>query len=87
MVSGVVVEETIRRHVTHIGFATYVALLAIVGMGVSRFDAPGAVWPTLVGWLAIITGCGPIGPEFSSGTLQLILVVLLMTAMLHVVRG
>jgi ABC-type transport system involved in multi-copper enzyme maturation permease subunit len=32
------------------------------------------MWPTLVGLLAIITGCGPIGPEFSSGTLQLILV-------------
>jgi ABC-type transport system involved in multi-copper enzyme maturation permease subunit len=52
----------------------YVALLAIVALGVSNFDRPGSVWPSLVALLAIITGCGPIGPELSSGTLQLILV-------------
>jgi len=72
--SRVVIEETIRRHVTHIGYVTYVAFLAIIGVGISQFAAPSAAWPTLVGLLAIITGCGPIGPEFSSGTLQLILV-------------
>ena len=72
--SRVVIEETIRRHVTHIGYVTYVAFLAIVGVGVSQFGSPAALWPTLVGLLSIITGCGPIGPEFSSGTLQLILV-------------
>jgi ABC-type transport system involved in multi-copper enzyme maturation permease subunit len=72
--SRVVVVETIRRHLTHIGYITYVAFMAIVAVGVSQFGPPGAMWPTLVGLLAIITGCGPIGPEFSSGTLQLILV-------------
>lgn len=72
--SRVVIEETIRRHLTHIGYVTYVAFMAIVAIGVSQFGPPGAMWPTLVGLLAIITGCGPIGPEFSSGTLQLILV-------------
>jgi hypothetical protein len=72
--SRVVIEETIRRHVTHIGYVTYVAFLAILGVGVSQFGSPAAMWPTLVGLLSIITGCGPIGPEFSSGTLQLILV-------------
>ena len=72
--SRVVIEETIRRHVTNIAYLTYVVLLAIIGFGVSRFGSPGAGWPTFVGWLAIITGCGVIGPEFSSGTLQLILV-------------
>src|SRR5688572_14704120 len=72
--SRVVIEETIRRHVTHIGYVTYVAFLAIIGVGVSQFGSPAAMWPTLVGLLSIITGCGPIGPEFSSGTLQLILV-------------
>jgi ABC-type transport system involved in multi-copper enzyme maturation permease subunit len=72
--SRVVVQETIRRHLTHVGYVTFVAFLAIVAVGVSQFGPPGGMWPTLVGLLAIITGCGPIGPEFSSGTLQLILV-------------
>ncbi len=72
--SRVVIEETIRRHVTHIGYVTYVAFLAIIGVGVSQFGSPAAMWPTLVGLLSIITGCGPIGPEFSSGTLELIIV-------------
>lgn len=74
MVSGIVIEETIRRHLTHIGYGVYLAFLVILAFGVSRFDAPAAAWPSLIGLLAIITGCGPIGPEFSSGTLQLILV-------------
>lgn len=74
MISMVVVRETIRRHVTNVGYLAYVAFLPIVGVGVAHFGAPGSAWPTLVGLLAIITGCGVIGPEFSSGTLQLILV-------------
>jgi ABC-type transport system involved in multi-copper enzyme maturation permease subunit len=74
VLSSVVIEETIRRHVTHIGYLTYVAFLAIVSVGVSQFGPPAGAWPSLVGLLAIITGCAPIGPEFSSGTLQLILV-------------
>jgi hypothetical protein len=74
MISMVVVRETIRRHVTNVGYLAYVAFLAIVGVGVAQFGPPGSAWPTLVGLLAIITGCGVIGPEFSSGTLQLILV-------------
>lgn len=72
--SRVVIEETIRRHVTDLVYITYVAFMAIVAVGVSQFGPPAAMWPTLVGLLTIITGCGPIGPEFSSGTLQLILV-------------
>jgi ABC-type transport system involved in multi-copper enzyme maturation permease subunit len=72
--SGVVIEETIRRHVTHIGYLTYVAFMSIVAIGVSQLGPAGAAWPSLVGLLSIIVGCGPIGPEFSSGTLQLILV-------------
>lgn len=70
----VVVMETLRRHVTNGGYLAYVALLAIVALGSSAFDKPAAAWPSLVALLALITGCGPIGPEFSSGTLQLILV-------------
>jgi ABC-type transport system involved in multi-copper enzyme maturation permease subunit len=74
MISMVVVRETIRRHVTNVGYLTYVAFLPILALGVARFGPPGAAWPSLVGLLAIITGCGVLGPEFSSGTLQLILV-------------
>jgi ABC-type transport system involved in multi-copper enzyme maturation permease subunit len=73
-VSRVVVAETLRRHVTQVAFLAYLALLAILSLGVSGFDRPASVWPSLVALLAYITGCGPIGPEFSSGTLQLILV-------------
>ena len=54
--SRVVIRETIRRHLTHIGYVTYVAFMAIVAVGVSQFGPPGAMWPTLVGLLAIITG-------------------------------
>jgi len=72
--SGVVIAETFRRHVTNIGFIAYLALLAILSLGVSVFNRPASVWPTLVTLLALITGSGAIGPEFSSGTLQLILV-------------
>ncbi|MGZ5449695.1 MAG: ABC transporter permease subunit [Thermoanaerobaculia bacterium] len=70
----VVIAETLRRHVTNGAYLAYVALLAIVALGSSAFDKPAAAWPSLVTLLAFITGCAPIGPEFSSGTLQLILV-------------
>jgi ABC-type transport system involved in multi-copper enzyme maturation permease subunit len=36
------------------------------------FAAPGSMWPSLVVLLAIITGSAIIGPEFSTGALQLI---------------
>jgi len=74
VISRVVIQETVRRHLTHIGYIAYVAFLMIVAIGVSKFGPPSAAWPTLIGLLAIITGSSPIGPEFSSGTLQLILV-------------
>lgn len=73
MLSSVVIVETIRRHITHVAFLIYLALLVIFAVGIANVDAP-PMWPTFVGLLAIITGCGVIGPEFSSGTLQLILV-------------
>lgn len=69
-----VIAETYRRHVTNGAYLAYGALLAIVALGSSAFDKPAAAWPSLVTLLAYIAGCGPIGPEFSSGTLQLILV-------------
>src|SRR5436189_2989726 len=72
-VNGVVVAETVRRCVTSIAYWAFVALLAIISLGLARFDRPGTAWPSLVSLLAYIIGCTAIGPEFSSGTLQLIL--------------
>jgi ABC-type transport system involved in multi-copper enzyme maturation permease subunit len=73
-VNWTVIAETFRRHVTSGAYLAFCALLAIVALGSSAFDKPAAAWPSLVALLALIAGCGPIGPEFSSGTLQLILV-------------
>lgn len=72
--SAVVFAETVRRHVTSLGYGVFCALVAMVALGVSRFNSPGSGWPSLIAGLAILVGSGPIGPESSSGTLQLILV-------------
>lgn len=72
--SEVVYGETVRRHLTSVAFLGYLGFLVIVALGTSRFNSPAAMWPTLVALLAIVAGSQPIGPEFSSGTLQLILV-------------
>jgi ABC-type transport system involved in multi-copper enzyme maturation permease subunit len=52
----------------------FVILLAIIGLAASRSASPAPIWPTFITLLAIVVGSGLIGPEFSSGTLQLILV-------------
>jgi ABC-type transport system involved in multi-copper enzyme maturation permease subunit len=70
--SAVVFEETVRRHITSAGFIVYTLLLALVGIFVATFHMPASMWPSLVTLLAIITGSAIIGPEFSTGTLQLI---------------
>jgi hypothetical protein len=71
-VNAAVIAETVRRHLTSVAFVSFLVLLAFLGFGVSRFHVPGAVWPSLVSLLAIVVGAGLIGPEFSTGTLQLI---------------
>jgi len=71
-VSLTVVTETVRRHVTHPGYIVFVIVLALAGLFVSNFAMPGSLWPSLVTLLAIVTGSAIVGPEFSTGTLQLI---------------
>lgn len=71
--SGVVVGETMRRHFTSIAFWSFMALFAMMSLGAGNMGGQ-RIWPALVVALAIVTGAGVIGPEFSSGTLQLILV-------------
>jgi ABC-type transport system involved in multi-copper enzyme maturation permease subunit len=73
-VSGVVISETLRRHLTNVAFVAGAIVVAIVAIGVSHFERPGTVWPGLVVLIALVAGSAVIGPEFSSGTLQLILV-------------
>jgi ABC-type transport system involved in multi-copper enzyme maturation permease subunit len=70
----IVIRETLRRHLTSIAFGSYLALLTIVGLASAYASQPASMWPSLIALLSIIVGCGAIGPEFSSGTLQLILV-------------
>jgi ABC-type transport system involved in multi-copper enzyme maturation permease subunit len=72
--SRVVIVETVRRHVTHAGYLVFLALIICAALVTSVFNRPASGWPSLVTLLALIAGTGVIGPEFSSGTLQLILV-------------
>jgi ABC-type transport system involved in multi-copper enzyme maturation permease subunit len=71
-VNAIVIAETVRRHLTSAGYIAFVILLAMTGLFVSNFAVAGTLWPPLVSLLAIITGSAIVGPEFSTGTLQLI---------------
>jgi ABC-type transport system involved in multi-copper enzyme maturation permease subunit len=65
--------ETVRRHLASAGFLVLLAALCAISAMVGAFDGPVQIWQALVKLLAIILACQLIGPEFSSGTLQLIL--------------
>ena len=67
-----VFEETVRRHITHLGFIGFGIVVGLAGVLAATFNTPASLWPSLVSLLAVITGSGLIGPEFSTGTLQLI---------------
>jgi ABC-type transport system involved in multi-copper enzyme maturation permease subunit len=62
----------VRRHLLSAGYIAFLFLIATVGLFAASFNKPASMWPTLVTLLAIITGSALIGPEFSTGTLQLI---------------
>jgi len=70
--SRVVIVETLRRHMSNVIVVAFVMLLMMLGLVSSRLE--GMIWPPFVTLLAIVTGGALIGPEFSTGTLQLILV-------------
>lgn len=67
-----VFEETVRRHLTSAGYLVFLFLVATAGLFAAGFNKPASMWPSLVTLLAIITGSALIGPEFLTGTLQLI---------------
>jgi len=71
-VNFAVFEETIRRHLTSLGYIAFAVFIALAGILDSTFNGPASIWPSLVTLLSIITGSALIGPEFSTGTLQLI---------------
>jgi ABC-type transport system involved in multi-copper enzyme maturation permease subunit len=72
-VSGVVIVETLRRHLTNAVFIIFTIVLAIAA-GFNGATGTGMHgWAAFIPLVAIILGCQLIGPEFSSGTLQLIL--------------
>ena len=68
----VVVAETLRRHLTSAGYLAFIIVVVLIGLFAATFHAPGSMWPSLAGLLAMITGSSIIGPEFGSGELQLI---------------
>jgi len=72
-VSAVVIAEALRRHFAHLGYISALLLLIIISATTAAIGAPTAAPYEMIGLFALIAGCQLIGPEFSSGTLQLIL--------------
>jgi ABC-type transport system involved in multi-copper enzyme maturation permease subunit len=72
-VSLVVIVEALRRHFAHLGYIAALLLLIIISATTAAIGAPTQAPYEMIGLFALIAGCQLIGPEFSSGTLQLIL--------------
>jgi ABC-type transport system involved in multi-copper enzyme maturation permease subunit len=72
-VSGVVVVETIRRHVTSVGYIALLIISCLLAMLTAMLAGPPEVWRALIAVSLFVFGAQLIGPEFSKGTLQLIL--------------
>jgi ABC-type transport system involved in multi-copper enzyme maturation permease subunit len=71
--SGVVVMETLRRHVTSVPYICFVILAALVATGSALATGNVSSWQGLTYLLILILGAQLIGPEFSAGTLQLVI--------------
>jgi ABC-type transport system involved in multi-copper enzyme maturation permease subunit len=71
--SLVVITETLRRHVHHLGYISALLIVIVIVVTASAVGAPSGAPYELISLFAYIAGCQLIGPEFSSGTLQLIL--------------
>jgi ABC-type transport system involved in multi-copper enzyme maturation permease subunit len=72
-VSGVVFIETVRRHVTNGAYLTVLLITTIIAAVAGGIGAPAGLWTSVVNLAGIVLACQLIGPEFSSGTLQLVL--------------
>jgi ABC-type transport system involved in multi-copper enzyme maturation permease subunit len=72
-VSATVIVETLRRHFAHIAYVATVLMIVLIGATMAAVDGPAGATLQIMKLFIIIAGCQIIGPEFSSGTLQLIL--------------
>jgi ABC-type transport system involved in multi-copper enzyme maturation permease subunit len=72
-VNRVVVMETLRRHAVSPGYVIYVVLTAIVAAGSAMSASNSQSWQGMTTLLILILASQLIGPEFSSGTLQLVI--------------
>jgi ABC-type transport system involved in multi-copper enzyme maturation permease subunit len=72
-VSLVVILETVRRHFAHLGYIATLLVLIVIVVLMTAIGAPASAPYALISLFAMIAGCQLIGPEFSKGTLQLIL--------------
>lgn len=71
--SATVILETLRRHFAHIAYVAALLMILIIGTIMAAVDGPAGATLETMRLFIIIAGCQIIGPEFSSGTLQLIL--------------
>lgn len=71
--NGVVFVETVRRHVTNLVFVTVLLIVAIIACVAGGTGSPSGIWTSFSNLAGIVLACQLIGPEFSSGTLQLVL--------------
>jgi ABC-type transport system involved in multi-copper enzyme maturation permease subunit len=72
-VSLVVIAETLRRHFAHLGYIAALLILIVIVVTMAAIGAPSQAPYEMIGLFTLIAGCQLIGPEFSKGTLQLIL--------------
>jgi ABC-type transport system involved in multi-copper enzyme maturation permease subunit len=72
-VSFVVIAETVRRHFAHLGYIAALLVLIVIVVMMTAIGAPAHAPYEMISLFTLIAGCQLIGPEFSKGTLQLIL--------------
>src|ERR1700704_5603074 len=65
--------ETLRRHFAHLGYISALLVLVVIVALMSAVGAPAQAPYEMITLFTLIAGCQLIGPEFSKGTLQLIL--------------
>jgi ABC-type transport system involved in multi-copper enzyme maturation permease subunit len=71
--SRVVIAETLRRHLQHLGYVAAILSMVVIVATMAAVGAPPQSYYEMLSLFALVAGCQLIGPEFSSGTLQLIL--------------